>query len=91
MAEELIAKYFKKPSTSSPSSSGNAKTVTIQPKKKKENKMIKLMVLKSNAKNWSIGKVLDKIAIEGKIKNMNNQLSVDDPEVIHYQTEIQLD
>ncbi|RHZ89417.1 hypothetical protein Glove_14g45 [Diversispora epigaea] len=112
MAEELIAKYFKKPLSPSGNTTINAKTATIQPKKKKENKMVKLMVLKSNAKgdssippdsrlyltiefprdsniaskpmffnkNWTIGKVLDKIATEGKIKNVNNQLSMEDPE-----------
>jgi hypothetical protein len=30
-------------------------------------------------KEWTIGKVLDKIATMGKINNVNNRLSLDDP------------
>ncbi|RIA96015.1 hypothetical protein C1645_859812 [Glomus cerebriforme] len=30
-------------------------------------------------KDWTVGKVLDKVATEGKIKNINNKISLDDP------------
>ncbi|KAF0471867.1 an1 zinc finger protein [Gigaspora margarita] len=116
MAEELIAKYFKKTNsdtndnTSTSSTSSKSQSFTAKPKKK-GNKMIEVMKLKSKAqgdssiptdarlylnveflnnsnvvnkpmffnKNWTIGKVLDKTAIEGKFRNENNRIAVDDP------------
>ncbi|CAG8460424.1 16755_t:CDS:2 [Acaulospora colombiana] len=100
MAEQLIAKYFKKapnvttgssePPGISPSvtaTSTHTSNITKNPKKKR-NKMIETMKLKSKARNWAIGKVLDKISAEGKIRNMNNQLLSDDPErLILFNTE----
>ncbi|CAG8633880.1 27570_t:CDS:2 [Dentiscutata erythropus] len=118
MAEELIAKYFKKTNSdtndntsTSATSSKSQSSLTAKPKKK-GNKMIEVMKLKSKAqgdssipmdsrlflnveflnnsnvvnkpmffnKNWTIGKVLDKVAIEGKIRNVNNRIAVDDPD-----------